>query len=482
MRTNPHILEINTRSWLRRLADENGRPFTLSDIPEEFLERVKNLGFDAIWLMGVWQESPSARTIARNSQDIQAQVRAVNPNFNEEDITASPYAVYDYVVDSSLGGNEALAHLRNRLREKGILLLLDFVGNHMALDCPAVTEHPEFFINTGTQAPAIHKDWFFQNKNGVYIAHGRDPYFAPWTDTAQINYFNPQAREFMLANLRRVADMCDGVRCDMAMLALNKVHRDTWWEFIGGELPKEEFWFQALENIREDHPEFVFIAEVYWGLEWEIQEMGFDYTYDKVLYDRLRFSTPEDIKGHLRAEHLYQMRSIRFTSNHDEEESLKAFGREKSLAASVIIATLPGARMFHLFQILGRNVRMPIQYAHDEFPVAQEIRSYYHKLFKIASAPAFHGGQWSIVGVESAGDDSFRNILSWQWKQMNTGKLVVINFSNAPAQAHVSLKGIQGEITEEFSGKKINITPEMAKQGATLELLPYESKIFTYTV
>ena len=302
--------------------------------------------------MGVWQESPSARDIARNSKDVQDQIRAIKPDFKADDITASPYAVYDYSVDASFGGNEALIKLRSRLREKGILLLLDFVGNHMALDCPAVTEHPEFFISTGTQEPAIHKDWFFKNKNGVYIAHGRDPYFAPWTDTAQLNYFNPKTREFMLANLHRVADLCDGVRCDMAMLSLNKVHRDTWWEFIGGELPKEEFWFQALENIREQYPEFVFIAEVYWGLEWEIQEMGFDYTYDKVLYDRLRFSTPEDIKGHLRAEHLYQMRSIRFTSNHDEEESLKAFGREKSLAASVIIATLPGARMFHLFQIL----------------------------------------------------------------------------------------------------------------------------------
>lgn len=482
MRTNPHILEINTRSWLRRLAEEYGHAFTLSDVPEEFLDKAKALGFDAIWLMGVWQESPSARNIARSSKEVQDQIRAVKPDFNADDINASPYAVYDYVVDSSLGGNEALIKLRNRLREKGILLFLDFVGNHMALDCPAVNEHPEFFINTGTQEPAIHKDWFFRNQNGVYIAHGRDPYFAPWTDTAQLNYFNPETRKFMLANLRRVADLCDGVRCDMAMLALNKVHRDTWWEFIGGELPKEEFWLQALENIREDHPEFVFIAEVYWGLEWEIQEMGFDYTYDKVLYDRLRFSTPEDIKGHLRAEHLYQMRSIRFTSNHDEEEALKAFGREKSLAASVIIATLPGARMFHLFQILGRNARLPIQYTHDEFVIEEEVRAYYHKLFTIASAPAFHGGQWSMYGVENVGDDSFRNILAWQWKQMNTGKLVVINYSASPSQAHLSLKGIKGEVTEEFSGQKINITPEMAAQGATLQLLPYESKIFTYTV
>ena len=87
-----------------------------------------------------------------------------------------------------------------------------------------------------------------------------------------------------------------------------------------------------------------------------------------------------------------------------------------------------------------------------------------------------------MLGLERAMDDTFHNILAWQWKQMNTGKLVVINYSAGPAQAHLSLKGIKGEITEEFSGNTITITPEMVSQGATLQLLPYESKIFTYTV
>lgn len=485
MRTNPHILEINTRSWLNRLAAKHGRAFTLADIPEEHLDDAKAMGFDAIWLMGIWKQSPAAREIARNLDEITNAVRNIEPNFDVNDITASPYAVYEYEVDEALGGNEALAKLRERLHAKGMILLLDFVGNHTAIDSPTVTSDPDLYVNTGTSEPHVHKDWFFKNENGVYISHGRDPYFAPWTDSAQLNYFNPKTREFMISNLRHIADMCDGVRCDMAMLALNKVHRDTWWEFIGGELPKEEFWHQALNAVREKYPEFVFIAEVYWGLEWEIQEMGFDYTYDKVLYDRLRFSTPENIKGHLGAEHLYQMRSIRFTSNHDEEEALKAFGREKSLAASTIIATLPGARLFHLFQMLGRPARMPIQYSKDSFKADEEIYRYYRKLLAIASEPAFHGGQWSLRDVAPAGDDSNRNILSWQWKQMNTGKMIFINYSGAPAKGRVSMKGAYGKdgfITEEFSGDKIAVSPEMLSQGFELELKPFESKIFTFTV
>ena len=240
MRNNPHILEINARSWLGRYEREAGRKLTLAEIPASFWDKLQEAGFDAVWLMGVWKRSSIAEKIARESEDILNQVRTSKPNFKMEDIAASPYAVYDYTVDEYFGGNEALATFRQNLNDRGVQLFLDFVGNHTAIDAPVVEEHPELFVTTGTKAPHIHADWFFQNKNGHYVAHGRDPYFAPWTDTAQLNYFNPKTREFMTEKLLQVASMCDGVRCDMAMLSLNKVQRDTWWEFIGGELPREE--------------------------------------------------------------------------------------------------------------------------------------------------------------------------------------------------------------------------------------------------
>ena len=485
MRTNPHILEINTRSWLKRLEKHYGRPVMLNTVPDAYWDKVKNAGFDAVWLMGVWKLSPAAEKIARENADVQEQVRRVKPDFSVEDITASPYAVYEYTVDESLGGNEALASLHSYLNNRGINLLLDFVGNHTAIDSPTVNSDPDLYINTGTNEPHIHKDWFFKNANGVFIAHGRDPYFAPWTDTAQLNYFNPKTRDFMLQNLERVAQLCDGVRCDMAMLSLNKVTRDTWWEFIGGNLPKEEFWKQALTRIRAVKPEFIFIAEVYWGLEWDIQELGFDYTYDKTLYDRLRFSNAESIRAHLGAEHLFQMRSLRFIANHDEEDSLKAFGRQKSLAAGTIIATLPGARLFHLFQLLGRPARMPIQFVRDDFPQDKEVEDFYWHLLQVSSAPAFHGGQWNLKDVSSIGfgDNSNKNVLAWQWKQMNTCKLIVINYSDQIAKGRVCLKGMQGELLrEELSSTEQLLSPEVKARGLEVELQPYESKIFTYGI
>jgi len=487
MRTNPHILEINTRAWLARLEARHGRRFMLQEIPDEYWQTFKKRGFDAIWLMGVWKQSPKACEIARNHAEIAEQIRRVKPDFKVEDIIASPYAVYEYEPAEDLGGEAGLRALHAKLNGMGIALFLDFVPNHMAIDSPTVNSAPDLYVTTGEYEPNNHKDWFFKNEKGLYIAHGRDPYFAPWTDTAQLNYFNPETKKFMLQNLLHIAEFCDGVRCDMAMLVLNKVHRDTWWEFIGGNLPKEEFWAQALEAVHAKYPDFKFIAEVYWGLEWEIQEMGFDYTYDKVLYDRLRFSNPEDIKGHLRAEHLFQMRSIRFTSNHDEEESLTAFGREKSLAASTIIATLPGARMIYLFQLMGRKSRLPIQYVKDDFVEDPEIRNYYDQLLKIASHPAFHGGQWSLTDTFAIaeGNESFRNILAWTWKQMNTAVSVVINYSDQPVQGRLKLKmNTSGTkvLHEEFSNTDLSVTEAALRDGLEITLKPFESKIFSYTL
>ena len=130
---------------------------------------------------------------------------------------------------------------------------------------------------------------------------------------------------------------------------------------------------------------------------------------------------------------------------------------------------------------------MPIQYIKDDFQANMEVAQYYEKLLHISSDPAFHGGQWTLRDVASIamGDDSNRNILAWQWKQRNTGKLIVINYSSAPANGRLSLKGVYGpdsQITEELTGEKITVTPQTLSQGYELHLKPYESKIFTYAV
>ena len=119
----------------------------------------------------------------------------------------------------------------------------------------------------------------------------------------------------------------------MAMLVLPEVFERTW-----GRRP-EPFWPQATQQVREQYPDFCFMAEVYWDLEWTLQQQGFDYTYDKRLYDRLREGHARPVREHLHAALDYQAKLARFLENHDEPRASAAFDPRRS----------PGRRGDHLF-------------------------------------------------------------------------------------------------------------------------------------
>lgn len=484
MRTNPHILEINAQNWLKHIREKLGQNITLADMPEDQLFSIKALGFDAIWLMGVWKESPASREIARQDKIINDYLAKTVPQYSKQDIAGSQYAIYDYSVDDNLGGNEALLKLKKRLNDFGIQLILDFAGNHFSKDNPLVLERKELFVYSDEEPK--QKDLFYQTEKGYWLAHGKDPHFPPWTDSVQINHFNPQTRDFLKNIIRKIVPMCDGLRCDMVILMLNKVFRDTWGAFVKEQAPAEEFWPQIIEEIKVENPGFVFLAEVYWGLEWEVQEMGFDYTYDKTLYDRLRFSTPQDIQGHLNAEHLYQKRSLRFIANHDEEAPVTAFGKEKSKAAAAAAYTLIGARLYTMSQIYGKKNRMPIQYRQNFGQPDEESFQFYKKLLEITDSPCFHGGQWTIRNPKPVNkeDFSFKNILCWAWTQQTTQKIVIINYSNAVSKCIMPLDKVPSAenmvLKEHFRQNETVLSSSQAKkEGVLLEMQPFEVKIFS---
>ncbi|MCK4936961.1 MAG: hypothetical protein KAR84_08920, partial [Elusimicrobiales bacterium] len=352
LRSNPHLIEINARLWINQLRKKYSEDITLSTIPEEELLKIKHLGFDIIWLMGVWGPSPQSAEIAKKEPELIKIAKEIIPEFNEEKIGPSPYSIFEYKLNPHLGFEWEIKALKERLNSLGIGLFLDFVSNHMAKDNPFIKECPECFVSASAEDYAARPDQFFvfeTNGEKKNIAYGRDPNFPPWTDTAQLNFFNARAREKMLQFLMDIADMSDGVRCDMVMLTLNDIYEGTWGWLLnkeGLQKPGNEFWAQAIKKVKRKYPKFIFIAEVYWGLEWRFQNMGFDYTYDKIIYDRLRNSDCDNIRGHLRAEKLYQKRSVRFIDNHDEVSSIKSFGREKAFAAAVIMSTIKGLRFY----------------------------------------------------------------------------------------------------------------------------------------
>ena len=171
------------------------------------------------------------------------------PDFREEDVCGSCFAVRDYRVHEDFGGDAALARLRERLQRRGLRLVLDFVPNHMAPDHPWVSEHPDFFVAGTEEQLAAQPQNYCRVDTGQgprVLAYGRDPYFDGWPDTLQLNYGNPALQEAMLGELRRIARQCDGVRCDMAMLVLPEVFERTW----GISAPA--FWPRATEAVRAE--------------------------------------------------------------------------------------------------------------------------------------------------------------------------------------------------------------------------------------
>ncbi|MCG2726263.1 MAG: glycosidase [Elusimicrobia bacterium] len=484
LRSNPHLIEINARLWINQLRKKYSEDITLSAIPEEELLKIKHLGFDVIWLMGVWEPSPQSAEIARKEPELIKIAKEIIPDFNAEKIGASPYSIYEYKLNSNLGLEWEIRALKERLNSLGIGLFLDFVSNHMAKDNPCTNEYSQCFVNASAEDCAAHPGQFFETEiNGKkkYIAYGRDPNFSPWTDTAQLNFFNSSTREKMLQVLLDIADMSDGARCDMVMLTLNDIYEGTWGWLLNKEgikKPDSEFWAEAIKKVKQKYPKFIFIAEVYWGLEWRLQKMGFDYTYDKAIYDRLKGGDVGDVRGHLRAEKLYQKCSVRFIDNHDEMPSVKSFGREKAQAAAIIISTIKGLRFYQDAQLDGAIVKVPVQFIDYDCPVDLSIRKFYEKLLKIVDHPAFHGGEWNLLEV-----DRFRpenksniNILSWSWSQMRTVKIVVVNYSGETSSGIIRTKIKSSDdntvLFEELSGRFISFSSSDIQDGLKIENIP----------
>ena len=233
------------------------------------------------------------------------------------------------------GGDAALRRLRERLQGRGVRLMLDFVPNHTAPDHRWAWEHPEYYVH-GREEDLVREPGNFCRvetaRGPAVLARGRDPYFPGWPDTLQLNYHHAGLRAAMLAELDRVAAACDGLRCDMAMLVLPDVFVRTGGDRSrpadGTEPEALPFWPEAIARVRERHPEFLFMAEAYWDLEWTLQQLGFDQTYDKRLYDRLRAQDASATRGHLRAHREFQTHSTRFLENHDEPRAAVAFPPE----------------------------------------------------------------------------------------------------------------------------------------------------------
>lgn len=445
----PTLYQVNTRVWLTELARTMGRPATLDDIPDAELDRFSALGFDWIWLLSVWQTGLAGQRVSRANPEWRHEFEQTLPDLTDEDIAGSGFAITGYTVCAALGGDAALARLRERMRGRGLRLMLDFVPNHTALDHPWVDEHPEYYIRA-TEGDLAREPRNFvrvaSSHGELVLAHGRDPYFPGWPDTLQLDYSNKATQDAMIGELAGIAARCDGVRCDMAMLVLHDVFERTW----GRTAPM--FWPNAIAHVREKQPGFVVMAEVYWDLEWTMQRQGFDYAYDKRLYDRLREGSARSVREHLHAGLDYQDRLARFLENHDEPRVAAILPRDMHEAAAVITFLSPGLRFFHQGQFEGRLRRISphLVRAPDE-PIDAGLREFYERLLAVLRDAVMRDGEWRLLDCVPAWDGNPTNdcfiACSWRGPDDHKHRIVVVNYASSQSQCYV-----HGVVTDASAG------------------------------
>ena len=435
----PALYQINTRVWLTALSRTLGRRATLDDIPDAELDRLAALGFDWIWLLSVWQTGTAGRCVSWSHKDWRTEFEQTLSDLVDDDIAGSGFAITGYTVHAEMGGDEALARLRTRLRDRGLRMMLDFVPNHTGLDHPWVDTHPEYYVQ-GTEldmsrAPANYT-WVKRQGGDRLLAYGRDPYFPGWPDALQLNYGNPETHAAMIGALLKVADQCDGVRCDMAMLVLPEIFERTWG------IRALPFWPEAIRRVRERVPDFCFLAEVYWDLEWTLQQQGFDYTYDKRLYDRLRAGQARPVREHLLAGLDYQDKLARFLENHDEPRAAATFPAGVHRAAAVITYLAPGLRFFQKGQFEGARIRVsPHLCRAPEEPTDRALQAFYERLRTVLHHPAVRDGQWQLIECGAAWEGNWTSdgFVAFGW-QRPSGERLIVAVNYAPHQSQCYLR------------------------------------------
>ncbi len=487
---NPRLLEINARIWIKRFVKD----CTLASVPEEEITKWKELGIDMIWLMGVWDNKKSVINEYCFEPDLISSYNNALKDWQKEDVIGSPYSIDKYEVNPSLGTKEDLLAFKKKLNDVGIYLILDFVCNHFSAKSSLIWTNKEIFLTADEYIFKNDPYTFYPSpaNSKEFLAHGRDPLFPPWKDTVQVNFYSTEARKYLTSVLIELIELCDGVRCDMAMLPLNNIFYNTWIGVLkkyGFEKPEKEFWEEAITSVKNKKNDFVFIAETYWDLEWQLQNLGFDFTYDKRLTDRLAAGNIHSIIEHLQAEKDYQQKSVRFLENHDEDRAIVKFGREKSIAAAVIVSTILGIAFYFDGQCDGRKVKLPVQLGREpEEKQDEKIKEFYRNLFSITKADVFRNGSWKLLETNSAAENDYTydNLLAWEWRLDNELRIVVVNYNSSTSRCRLKFE-IKPNSDEIVLSDLLNqttykrSTKEILEKGLFIELKAFNSHIFSFS-
>jgi len=425
---NVVMMAKSTYVWLDQLSKRYGRSITrLDQVPDEELDTLARWGFNALWLIGVWQRSAASKRIKQMCGNPEAE--------------ASAYSVFDYQIADDLGGEAAFQNLRAKAWQRGIRLAGDMVPNHVGIDGKWLIEHPDWFISLdyspfpsytfngpdlswdGRVGIFLEDHYYSRSDAAVvfkrldrwtgsvrYIYHGNDGTRMPWNDTAQLNYLNPAAREAAIQTILNVARQFPIIRFDAAMTLTKKHYQRLWFPEpgSGGDIPTraehgltrarfdaampEEFWREVVDRIAREAPDTLLLAEAFWLMEgYFVRTLGMHRVYNSAFMNMLKAEENAKyrttIKNVLEFDPEILKRFVNFMNNPDEETAVAQFGKDdKYFGVCTMMATMPGLPMFGHGQIEGLTEKYGMEYRRaywDEHPDDLLIRRHEREIFPL---------------------------------------------------------------------------------------------------
>ena len=460
--------------WLDQLSAAYGRPIRrLDDVPDAELDVLAARGFNALWLIGLWERSAASRTIKRRCGNSEAE--------------ASAYALSDYVIAEPLGGEGAWRALRDRAAARGIRLASDMVPNHVGIDGRWVVEHPDWFVARPTppypsysfggpdlsadpRAGVFLEDGYWDRTDAAvvfkhveratgrerFIYHGNDGTQMPWNDTAQLDYLNPAVREAVIQTILAVARRFPIIRFDAAM-TLAKKHVQRLWHptpGAGGAVPSRsehgvtdqefhaampgEFWRDVVERVAAEAPDTLLLAEAFWMMEgYFVRSLGMHRVYNSAFMHMLRDEDTAGFRGMIKDALVTSPgvleRFVNFMNNPDEDTAAAQFGTgDKYFGVATVMATLPGLPMFGHGQIEGFEEKYGMEYARayrDETADAGLVAHHEAVIFPLLRrrqefSSVAHFALFDLTLPDGAVDDA---VLAYSNRQGDRRSLVVFN-------------------------------------------------------
>ncbi len=425
---NVIMMAKSTLVWLDQLSKKYQRDIhRLDQIPDEELDYLRDSGFTALWLIGLWERSPASKKIKN---------LCGNP-----DAESSAYSLKGYEISSRIGGWEALFNLKGRLWSRGIRLASDMVPNHTGLDSDWMKYHSDYFIQQSyppfpsytyngpnlSEDPDIDiriEDHYYNRTDAAvtfrrvdtrtgattYIFHGNDGTTMPWNDTAQLDFLNPQTREAVIQQILAVARNFPVIRFDAAMTLAKRHIQRLWYPKpgTGGDIAgrtsygmsveefnrriPNEFWREVVDRIQSELPDTLLLAEAFWMMEsYFVRTLGMHRVYNSAFMHMLKNQDNKKYRDMIKATLEYDpdilKRYVNFMNNPDEETAIAQFGDgDKYFGVCTLLATLPGLPMFGHGQIEGFREKYGMEYQRaywDERPNEGLIEEHKRRIFPL---------------------------------------------------------------------------------------------------